>query len=62
MDNRNEQSNKWGDKAHSRIIASLPSGANVAKTKSAMAGLAMFDQKNFNQRNHAHQHRLLNLF
>ena len=34
-DNRNEQSNKRGDKAHLRIIAPLPSGANVAKIKSA---------------------------
>ena len=34
-DNRNEQSNKRGDKAHLRIIAPLPSGANIAKTKSA---------------------------
>ena len=28
----------------------------------AMAGLAIFDQKKSNRRNHAHQHRLLNLF
>ena len=35
-DNRNEQSNKWGDKAHLRIIAPLPSGANIAKTKSGI--------------------------
>jgi hypothetical protein len=35
IDNRKEQSNKWGDKAHLRIIAPLPSGANVAKIKSA---------------------------
>ena len=32
---RNEQSSKWGDKAHLRIISPLPSGANIAKTKSA---------------------------
>jgi hypothetical protein len=35
VDNRNEPSNKWGDKAHLRIIAPLPSGANISKTKSA---------------------------
>ena len=33
--NRKEQSNKWGDKAHLRIIAPLPSGGNIAKTKPA---------------------------
>jgi hypothetical protein len=34
-DDRNENSNKWGDKAHVRMLAPLSSGANVAKTKSA---------------------------
>jgi hypothetical protein len=37
--NRKEQSNKWGDEAHLRIIAPLPSGANVAKTKSATGNI-----------------------
>jgi hypothetical protein len=35
MDNGNEQSNKWGDKAHLRMLAPLPSRPNAAKTKSA---------------------------
>jgi hypothetical protein len=39
IDNRNEQSDKWGDKAHLRIIAPLPSGENVAKTKSATGNI-----------------------
>jgi hypothetical protein len=39
MDNRNEQSNKWGNKAHLRIIAPLPSGANNGKTKSATGNI-----------------------
>ena len=34
-DNGNERRNKWDDKAHLRIIAPLPSGANIAKIKSA---------------------------
>ena len=38
-DNGNEQSNKWGDKAHLRIIAPLSSGENVAKTKSATGNI-----------------------
>jgi hypothetical protein len=40
MNNGNEQSSKWGDKAHLhlhlRILVPLPSGANVAKTKPAI--------------------------
>ena len=39
VENRNEQSNKQGDKAHLRIIAPLPSGANIAKTKSATGNI-----------------------
>ena len=38
-DNGNEQSNKWGDKAHLRIIAPLPSGANIARIKSATGNI-----------------------
>jgi hypothetical protein len=30
-----EQSNKWGDKAHLRVPAPLPSGTYIAKIKSA---------------------------
>jgi hypothetical protein len=39
VNNRKEQSNKWGDKAHSRMIAPLPSGANIAKIKSATGNI-----------------------
>jgi hypothetical protein len=28
----NEQSDKWGDKAHLRKLVPLPSGANIALT------------------------------
>jgi hypothetical protein len=31
--NEERESNKWGDKAHLRIIAPPPSGGNIAKTQ-----------------------------
>jgi hypothetical protein len=39
MDNGNEQSNKWGDKARLRILAPLPSGDDITKIKSATGNM-----------------------